>query len=79
MGRSGRNRFIHQGSIRSTARFLSPALPTGPGPGRELRVPKRRDGSEMPAARAKAELPDGSLGRWTGAEGSGPRCPSLHG
>ena len=32
----------------------------------------------MPAARAKAELPDGSLGRWTGAEGSGPRCPSLH-
>ena len=40
MGRSGRNRFIHQGSIRSAARFLSSALPTGPGPGRGTAGPE---------------------------------------
>ena len=34
----------------------------------------------LPAARAKAERPDGRLGRWTGAVGSlsGPKPPILH-
>ena len=56
---------------------LAPRCQRDPALGGELRVPMARL-ERMPAARAKAELPDGSLGRWTGAEGSGPRCPSLH-
>ena len=56
---------------------LAPRCQRNPALGGELRVPMARL-ERMPAARAKAELPDGSLGRWTGAEGSGPRCPSLH-
>ena len=58
-------------------RKLAPRCQWDPALGGELRVPMARM-ERMPAARAKAELPDGSLGRWTGAEGSGPRCPSLH-
>jgi hypothetical protein len=48
----------------------------GPALGGELRAPEWRDRSKMPAARAKAERPDGRLSRWTGAEGSGPMLPN---
>ncbi len=44
----------------------------GPALGGEQLASKWRDWSKMPAALAKAEQPDGRLGRWTGAVGSGP-------
>jgi hypothetical protein len=68
VGRYG-SRFTHQGSIRGAASYP----PTGPGNCR----PWMARWWHNACSRAKAEPPDGGLGRWTGAGGSGTKIPML--